>query len=159
RGQPTASRPLRRPPGRVRRRWTWPRGPPRLWPAKIRTAGSPANSEASASLRRYRPGGRGPRMHRMFDEKLPYRVFDADNHFYEPAGILEKYLESKFHDRVAVDYTPEKAAQHNAKIRAELEQRKKEGGLIPGMALNKMNPLRDKSAEERARIVEEFRAL
>jgi predicted TIM-barrel fold metal-dependent hydrolase len=95
----------------------------------------------------------------MFDEKLPYRVFDADNHFYEPPGILEKYLESKFHDRVAVDYTPEKAAQHNAKIRAELEQRKKEGGVIPGMALNKMNPLRDKSAEERQRIVEEFRAL
>src|SRR5439155_41296 len=94
----------------------------------------------------------------MLDEKLPYRVFDADNHFYEPPGILEKYLESKFHDRVAVDYTPEKAAQHNAKIRAELEQRKKEGGVIPGMALNKMNPLRDKSAEERERIVEEFRA-
>ena len=86
----------------------------------------------------------------MFDEKLPYRVYDADNHFYEPPGILEKYLEAKFQDRVAVDYTPEKAAQHNAKIRAEQERLKKEGGLIPGMALNKMNPLRDKSAEERA---------
>src|SRR3954454_4548212 len=92
-------------------------------------------------LRRCRPG---PRIAAVFDTALPYRVFDADNHFYEPPGILEPYLEARFHDRVAVDYTPDKAAQHNAKIRAELEQRKKEGGVIPGMALNKMNPLRDK---------------
>ena len=94
----------------------------------------------------------------MFDEKLPYQVFDADNHFYEPPGILEKYLEKKFHGRVAVDYTPEKAAQHNAKIQAQQEERRQQAP-IPGASLSRMNPLRDKTPEERERVVEEFRAL
>lgn len=94
----------------------------------------------------------------MFDEALPYRVFDADNHFYEPPGILEEYLETKFHDRVAVDYTPDKARQHNAKILEEQARRRREMA-IPGAALGKGNPLRDRTAEERERIVEEFRAL
>ncbi len=99
----------------------------------------------------------------MFDEKLPYRVYDADNHFYEPAGALLPYLEQRFHDKVAVDYTPGKAAQHAAKIRAQQEERQQvisaRGGGIPGSTLGKANPLRDKTAEEREQIVEEFRAL
>src|SRR5713101_8189211 len=88
----------------------------------------------------------------MFDEKLPYRVYDADNHFYEPAGALLPYLEQRFHDKVAVDYTPGKAAQHAAKIRAQQEERQQvisaRGGGIPGSTLGKANPLRDKTAEE-----------
>jgi len=99
----------------------------------------------------------------MFDEKLPYRVYDADNHFYEPPGILEQYLEAKFHDKVAIDYTPDKAAKHHAKIRAEQEERQRapqtSGIGIPGSTLGRMNPLRDKSADERERIVQEFRSL
>jgi predicted TIM-barrel fold metal-dependent hydrolase len=89
--------------------------------------------------------------------KLPYRVFDADNHFYEPPGILEPYLEQRFHDRVAVDYTPDKAVQHNARIRAEQEHQRV--NAVPGSALGKGNVFRDRSAQERERIVEEFRAL
>jgi predicted TIM-barrel fold metal-dependent hydrolase len=100
----------------------------------------------------------------MFDERLPYQVFDADNHFYEPLGVLEQYLESEFHDRVAVDYTPGKAAQHRAKIVAEQQERQSSvteqlREAVPGSALGRGNPLRDKSAEERERIVEEFRVL
>ena len=34
---------------------------------------------------------------------LPYRVFDADNHFYEPADAYTRHLESKYRDRA---FTP-----------------------------------------------------
>jgi predicted TIM-barrel fold metal-dependent hydrolase len=92
----------------------------------------------------------------VFETHLPYRVFDADNHFYEPPGFLEPYLEKKFHDKVAIGYTPNKAAQHHQRILAEQEERRRG---IPGSALGKGNIFRDKSADERERIVEEFRAL
>lgn len=100
----------------------------------------------------------------MFEEKLPYRVFDADNHFYEPPGILEQYLEKKFHDKVAINYTPGKAAQHAAQIRAQQQENQRKPKApkqveIPGTRLNRLNPLTNKSPEERERIVEEFRSL
>jgi predicted TIM-barrel fold metal-dependent hydrolase len=94
----------------------------------------------------------------MFDTALPYRVMDADNHFYEPPGILEPYLERRFHDRVAIDYAPGKEAEHNARIRADQEQQRRLES-VPGSALGKGNVFRDRSAEERERIVQEFRAL
>ncbi len=87
----------------------------------------------------------------MFDTTLPYRVMDADNHFYDAPGILDPYLESRFHDRVAIDYAPGKEAEHNARIRAEQEQERRLE-RVPGSALGKGNIFRDRSAEERERI-------
>lgn len=93
----------------------------------------------------------------MFDDVLPYQVFDADNHFYEPPGALLPYLEKRFHDRLAVDYTPHKAAEHHDRITSE--EARQRSPAVPGSALGKGNIFRGKSADERERIVEEFRAL
>jgi hypothetical protein len=41
----------------------------------------------------------------MFETKLPYPVFDADNHFYDAPDAITRYLERNFIDagKVAVD--------------------------------------------------------
>jgi predicted TIM-barrel fold metal-dependent hydrolase len=93
----------------------------------------------------------------MFESQLPYRVFDADNHFYEPPGFLLPYLEERFHDRAEVGYVPNRAKEHHEKILAQREAERQV--RVPGTALGKGNIFKDKDAEERERIVAEFRLI
>lgn len=93
----------------------------------------------------------------MFETRLPYPVFDADNHFYEPPDAIARHLERRFLDsgQVAFDYQPEKAERHRRELR---EQFGNELG-VPGSHTYRANPLRIDDPEERARVVQSFRMM
>ncbi|MEX1007933.1 MAG: amidohydrolase family protein [Acidimicrobiia bacterium] len=40
-----------------------------------------------------------PAVARPVDHRVDYRVFDADNHYYEPVDLFERYIASEFRDR------------------------------------------------------------
>lgn len=93
----------------------------------------------------------------MFETKLPYPVFDADNHFYDADDSVTRHLEKKFVDagKIAVDYVPEKASGHLRRMQEEL-------GVtvgMPGTATYKANPLRIEDPAEREKIVQSFRLM
>ena len=39
----------------------------------------------------------------MFEQRLPYGLWDADQHFPERADAIPDYIEPRFRDRVAID--------------------------------------------------------
>ena len=93
----------------------------------------------------------------MFETKLPYPVFDADNHFYDAPDAITRHLEPKYVDegKVAFDYQPDKSERHR-------KQMEKEFGLavgLPGSHTYKANPLRIDDPEERAKVVQSFRLM
>jgi predicted TIM-barrel fold metal-dependent hydrolase len=117
---------------------------------------------------------------------LPYLINDADNHFNEPADCFERYIDPSKADLairevVAPDGQKIKLFagkpskfhfSHNVYSPEELEKmvgdtsnlgfkngRNEDDKLIriPGMLLNKMNPLKGLSDEERAAFIQEFR--
>jgi hypothetical protein len=119
---------------------------------------------------------------------LPYLINDADNHFNEPADCFERYIDPSKADLairevVAPDGQKIKLFagkpskfhfSHNVYSPEELEKmvgdtsnlgfkngRNEDDKLIriPGMLLNKMNPLKGLSDEERAAFIQEFRGV
>lgn len=92
----------------------------------------------------------------MFETKLPYPVFDADNHFYDTADAITRYLEPEFVEagKVAKDYVPGKADEHKERIRADAIMKS-----VPGAATYKSNPLLIEDPEERESVVKEFQLL
>jgi predicted TIM-barrel fold metal-dependent hydrolase len=93
----------------------------------------------------------------MFETKLPYPVFDADNHFYDAADAITRHLESKFveSDKVAIDYVPGKADRHRRKIEEEFGIE----SSIPGSHTYRANPLRIEDPGEREKVVTSFRLM
>jgi len=91
----------------------------------------------------------------MFETKLPYPVFDADNHFYDAEDAITRYLEPEFAEagKIAQDYVPGKADQHRERMQRDF------GGMVPGSATYKANPLRIEDADERERVVQSFRMM
>ena len=57
----------------------------------------------------------------MFETKLPYSVFDADNHFYEPPDAITRYLPKDFVEsgKIAA-YRPNVADSHRDRIRHQV---------------------------------------
>jgi predicted TIM-barrel fold metal-dependent hydrolase len=93
----------------------------------------------------------------VFETKLPYPVFDADNHFYDAPDAITRYIESRYLDsgQLAFDYQPDKAERHRKKMEEEFGI---ELGL-PGSHTYKANPLRIEDPEERAKVVNSFRLM
>ncbi|HEY6533849.1 MAG TPA: amidohydrolase family protein [Acidimicrobiales bacterium] len=118
--------------------------------------------------------------------ELPYLINDADNHFNEPGDCFERYIDPSKADLairevVAPDGQKIKLFagkpskfhfSHNVYSPEELEKmvgdtaalgfkngRNTDDKLIrvPGMLLNKMNPLKGLNDEEKAAFIEEFR--
>ena len=111
---------------------------------------------------------------------LPYGIMDADNHFVEPDDVYERYIEPAHRDlavRMVRDAEGRRVKLYAGKPSkfdessqitfsdAELEQMLgfvPEPGQaadrpIPGMLLNKLNPLRGLSSDERDALIAEFR--
>ena len=99
----------------------------------------------------------------MFERRLPYGIWDADNHFPEPEDAIPRYIDPKFRDRVAVDVL---RRERDRMIR-EAQERGAEPDLThiddrairPGASLNRLNPYKDLPADQREALVSEFRAL
>ena len=108
---------------------------------------------------------------------LPYRVFDADNHFYPPEDAEVRHLEARYRERVFPEGTTHRTQvdvvgdEHKAKTLGEhpvgehgginpLELPEMAGDIpVPGAMLNKLNPMKDLDAEGRERLVETFRRM
>jgi predicted TIM-barrel fold metal-dependent hydrolase len=119
----------------------------------------------------------------MSQNTLPYRILDADNHFNEPRDCFEGYIDPSKKD-LAIRWVTDPGGHEiqlcagrpskfsTAQItfsRAELEamlgdvpsssmdENTKTKGVVPGMLLNRLNPLKDLSDEERDDLVAELR--
>jgi predicted TIM-barrel fold metal-dependent hydrolase len=119
---------------------------------------------------------------------LPYRILDADNHFNEPPDCYERYIDparrdlavrwvqgpdgrrvqlfagrpSKFHsDQVTFskDVLEKMLGQLPADPTMSSRDPDTEQRVLPGMLLNRLNPLKGLSDEERAEFIAEFRGL
>jgi predicted TIM-barrel fold metal-dependent hydrolase len=93
----------------------------------------------------------------MFETRLPYPVFDADNHFYDAPDAISRYIDPRYVDsgRVAFDYQPDKSERHRKKMEEEFGI---ELGL-PGSHTYKANPLKIEDPEEREKVVNSFRLM
>jgi predicted TIM-barrel fold metal-dependent hydrolase len=111
------------------------------------------------------------------ERSLPYRVFDADHHFYPPADALTRYLPERYVDRVFlpgesrrfVDEEGESVAHDRRTIGVHTQPEGGHGGVdlsdvpemegnipIPGAMLNRLNPMRDLDGLSRAELVERY---
>jgi predicted TIM-barrel fold metal-dependent hydrolase len=120
------------------------------------------------------------------ENELPYSINDADNHFNEPGDCFERYIDPKYADLAVREVTtpdgqkiqlfagkPSKFHfKHNVYSAEELKKmvgdtahlgfpggRNESDQLkrLPGMLLNRMNPLKGLSEEERAAFIADFR--
>jgi predicted TIM-barrel fold metal-dependent hydrolase len=93
----------------------------------------------------------------MFETKLPYPVFDADNHFYDAPDAITRYIEPRYVDsgQLAFDYRPDTLARHRKQLEEEFGI---EVGL-PGSHTYKANPLRIEDPQERKKVVDSFRLM
>jgi predicted TIM-barrel fold metal-dependent hydrolase len=130
------------------------------------------------------PGARG--VYRAdVEEKLPYRVFDADNHFYPAADAVDRYLDPKLRERalrpgesfVLENEEDIQEVKHveGSKWRTIGEHPVPEGGPggvdlselpemeanipIPGAMLNRLNPMRDLDKLSRAELVHRYNEM
>ena len=114
---------------------------------------------------------------------LPYAINDADNHFNEPLDLYERFIDpakrdfairyvtdadgrelqlfagrpSKF-DSSQVTYSADELAKMLGDVPTrEDDEPKSAGSPLPGMLLNRLNPLKGLSDDERQQLMAEFR--
>ncbi|HEX9506512.1 MAG TPA: amidohydrolase family protein [Acidimicrobiia bacterium] len=108
----------------------------------------------------------------MFEQRLPYGLWDADQHFAEPERAIPDYIDPRFRssEKIAVDVVrrerdriqaaAKKAGKTDDEIWKDDDIRRIDDGVIvPGTTLNKLNPWKDMSAAEREARIAEFREL
>ena len=119
------------------------------------------------------------------EEKLPYRVVDADNHFYPTSDAIDRYLDPKMRDRALMpgeSFTLENEEDIVEEKHVEAHQWKTtgehpvpEGGHggvdmsdvpameanipIPGAMLNRLNPMRDLDKLSRVELVQRYNEM
>jgi predicted TIM-barrel fold metal-dependent hydrolase len=119
------------------------------------------------------------------EEKLPYQVVDADNHFYPPADAIDRYLDPKMRERALVKgesfaLVNEEDIQDVKHVEGKTwrtvgEHPVPEGGHggvdmsdvpemntnipIPGAMLNRLNPMRDLDSLTRAQLVDRYNEM
>jgi predicted TIM-barrel fold metal-dependent hydrolase len=119
------------------------------------------------------------------EEKLSYRVFDADNHFYPAPDAIDRYLDPKMRDRAlepgeTFTLENEEDIQEDKHVdghawRTVGEHPMPEGGHggvdvtelkgmdanipIPGAMLNRLNPMRDLDKLDREQLIDRYNAM
>jgi predicted TIM-barrel fold metal-dependent hydrolase len=119
------------------------------------------------------------------EEKLPYTVFDADNHFYPTADAIDRYLDPKMRERAlapgetfqleneediqevkhveghtwrTVGEHPVPEGGHGGVDVSELQGM--EANIpIPGAMLNRLNPMRDLDTLSRNQLVDRYNEM
>lgn len=102
----------------------------------------------------------------MFENRLPYGLWDADQHFAEPDRAIHDYIDPQFRgtDKIAVDVLRRERdrMREEAKLAGNGDVELPnidDNAIAPGTTLNRLNPWKDLTAEERAAKIAEFRAL
>ena len=118
----------------------------------------------------------------MTSTELPYRINDADNHFNEPLDCYERYIDPQHRDLAIRCVRDDKGNRlqlfagkpskfHSSQVTFSDDELVKMLGevpgaatgdgdaamTIPGMLLNRLNPLKGLSPDERAELIAEFR--
>jgi predicted TIM-barrel fold metal-dependent hydrolase len=115
------------------------------------------------------------------EQGLPYKVYDADHHFYPPADALTRHLSPAMQERafpagtssLVPDEEGESEVAHDRKtIGVHTQPEGGHGGVdlseipemegnipIPGAMLNKLNPMRDLDQLSRADLVERYNQM
>ncbi|HEX5586663.1 MAG TPA: amidohydrolase family protein [Acidimicrobiia bacterium] len=115
------------------------------------------------------------------EQSLPYRVFDADHHFYPPADALTRHMPADIVDRVFQGGESRLVPDEEGEVDVAHERRtigvhtQPEGGHggvdlseipemdgnipIPGAMLNKLNPMRDLDQLSRADLVTRYNEM
>src|SRR4051794_9588501 len=113
--------------------------------------------------------------------ELPYKIFDADNHFTEPPTLYQDYIDPSMKDMAITfvedasgkqlqlfagkpsKFTVDSFGENIIAKQVEsggLEMNQEEVGLkIPGKLLNRLNPLKGLDADERKAVIEQFRHM
>jgi len=102
----------------------------------------------------------------MFEQRLEYGLWDADQHFPEPERAIADYIDPKFRDtgKLAVDVIRRELDRMRAEAKAaghgdiEIPQLD-DNAIRPGTTLNKLNPWTELTLQEREARIAEFRAL
>src|SRR5262249_10207631 len=151
-----------------------------LWPA----AGTEISPKKGTNVSTAVTGTRGVYLADK-EEKLPYRVVDADNHFYPTADAIDRHLDPKMRERALLpgetfvleneeDINEEKHVDaHTWKTTGEHPV--PEGGHggvdmsevpamdanipIPGAMLNRLNPMRDLDNLSRVELVQRYNEM
>ena len=105
----------------------------------------------------------------MFEHRLEYPVFDADNHLFDSVTLWRGYADHKhaelFEDDVWLSdrerFLSSAIGRRAARFGQDDESSGEESGVFrPGASLNRLNPYKNaKSPEERESIIKEFQAL
>ena len=120
------------------------------------------------------------------EEKLPYRVFDADNHFYPTADAIDRYLDPKMRERALAPGETFAARERRghpggqARRGPRLAHRRRAPGprgrprrgrrhraarawrptsRSPGAMLNRLNPMRDLDTWDRSQLVDRYNEM
>ena len=117
----------------------------------------------------------------MPETRLPYKILDADNHFNEPRNCFDGYIDPSKKDLAIRWVTDDQgrdvqlfagkpsrfSVEQITFSREELESMLGDvpdtddgtpaSGVVPGMLLNRLNPLKGLSDEERIELVAELR--
>ena len=116
------------------------------------------------------------------EARLPYQVFDADNHIYPPPDAEIRHLEKKYVQRAFPPASPisrrglfdgrgqattggedqryngAPATEHGSANPLTLPRMK--GNIrVPGATLNRLNPMRNLDGESRRRLVQTYREM
>jgi predicted TIM-barrel fold metal-dependent hydrolase len=99
----------------------------------------------------------------MFEQRLPYGIWDADNHFPEAEDAIPRYIDPKFADKVVVDVI----RRERDRMREEAKAKGQDPATVfdpdtmirPGATLNRLNPYKGLSAEDREALIAEFREI
>jgi predicted TIM-barrel fold metal-dependent hydrolase len=114
-------------------------------------------------------------------DELPYAINDADNHFNEPFDVYERYIDPSKRD-LAIRYVTDDRGQKvqlfagqpskfsTDQVTYSREELERMLGVdlgagddsvttTPGMLLNRLNPLKGLSPDERAKVIAAFREL
>jgi predicted TIM-barrel fold metal-dependent hydrolase len=99
----------------------------------------------------------------MFEQRLSYGIWDADNHFPEAEDAIARYIDPKYSDKVVVDVI----RRERDRMRDEARAKGRDPSTIPdpdatirpGATLNRLNPYKGLSAEDREAHVAQFREV
>jgi predicted TIM-barrel fold metal-dependent hydrolase len=115
-------------------------------------------------------------------DDLGYRILDADNHFNEPMSLYERYIDPAHRDlaitvarnprtgreeplyagrptRFTVQGFVDGITEKQTELGTVSKDTLAESPFMPGKLLNRLNPLKGLTGEQRAEVIAEFRAM
>jgi predicted TIM-barrel fold metal-dependent hydrolase len=102
----------------------------------------------------------------MFEKHLPYQVFDADNHLFDSIELWRKYADPTDRELFEDDVWLSDRERFFSSAIGRREIRFQDGeaddgppAFMPGASLNRLNPYKNATPDEREQIIKAFQKL